>query len=102
MQASVTVVTEHVYVVAPQDSQEASVEKVYFSVFTQKDEIFDLDNFNPTTSNYFLLLAAVILLKYCRYGVKHYPINSSFCYLDLLIVYRVSLLVIWIELCVQM
>ena len=77
-------------------------ESTFSSVFTLKNEIFDQDNFNPSTSYYILVLAAVILLEYCRYGVKHYSINSSFCYLHLRIVYRVPLLVIWIELCVQM
>ena len=29
----------------------------------------------------FVRLAAVIWLKYCRYGVKHYPINQMMCWL---------------------
>ena len=43
---------------------------------TQKTVSLNFEEKNFQTIHFQLIDAAVIWLKYCRYGVKHFPINQ--------------------------
>ena len=48
---------------------------LYFSIYSNTSEVYSTDRLIRITNT--IVIPTVIWLNYCRYGVKHYPINQS-------------------------